>query len=200
LSGASGGGFAAVVTGIALLLVATMSPFTLLRLVPAMEAGAVAQLESARHRVQGAARAPVRSGGNLALDLARRGTSSQDAEALAETVGTVGSSGPDGGGAIPMVAGSAVAPEVVLAAAAAGAATSTVKDATGHATDDAAAVAGSGARRHAAGAGAGAGAGRDGAAGSEAAGVSEGGDAGVGGDSQDDARAATRSTTDHEDG
>jgi hypothetical protein len=64
---ASGGGFAAVVTGIALLLVATLSPFTLLRLVPTVEAGAVSHLESTRHRMQAAARAPLRAR-NLAMD------------------------------------------------------------------------------------------------------------------------------------
>ena len=36
----AGGGFAAVVTGIALLVIAILAPFTLLRLVPAVEAGA----------------------------------------------------------------------------------------------------------------------------------------------------------------
>lgn len=60
--GEQGGGFAAVVTGIALLLVAAVSPFTLLKLVPAVEAGAVSHLESVRHRVASAARAPLRAG------------------------------------------------------------------------------------------------------------------------------------------
>lgn len=69
LGGASGGGFAAVVTGVALLAVATLSPFTLLRLLPMMEAGAVAHVESARHRLVQAARQPARAA-NLALDLA----------------------------------------------------------------------------------------------------------------------------------
>ncbi len=48
----NGGGFASVVTGIALLLIAILAPFTLLRLVPAVEAGAVAHLESTRHRLE----------------------------------------------------------------------------------------------------------------------------------------------------
>jgi hypothetical protein len=64
-----GGGFAAVVTGIALLLIATLSPFTLLRLIPAVEAGAASHLESARHRFHSAAKAPL-TAGNLALDIA----------------------------------------------------------------------------------------------------------------------------------
>jgi hypothetical protein len=65
-SGDVSGGFAAVVTGIALLFIATTAPFLLLRLVPAVEAGAVLHLEGARHRLQ---QAPVRAG-MLALDLA----------------------------------------------------------------------------------------------------------------------------------
>ena len=108
-----GGGFSAVVTGTALLLVATLSPFTLLRLVPALEAGAVSQLESARHRVHGAARTVVRGGGNLALDLARgNGLSSVQPEIA------MGSTQPqDGTASIPMVAGVAVAPEAAAPAA-----------------------------------------------------------------------------------
>jgi hypothetical protein len=108
LSGSGdGGGFAAVVTGIALLVIATLSPFTLLRLVPAVEAGAVAHLESTRHRLQSAARAPVRTGGNLALDLAGGGGGS--AALGGGEVGSVGSGASRGGGsAIPMVTGVAI--------------------------------------------------------------------------------------------
>lgn len=105
----NGGGFAAVVSGIALLVIAVLSPFTLLRLVPAVEAGAVAHLESTRHRLKSAAVSPVRTGGNLALDQVRQMKStSQDDDAGA--VGTVGFE--RGGGvagavtsAIPMIAG-----------------------------------------------------------------------------------------------
>jgi hypothetical protein len=69
-SGGDGGGFSAVVTGVALLVVATFSPFTLLRLIPAVEAGAVAHLESARHRLVSTARAPLRAR-NLAVEMAK---------------------------------------------------------------------------------------------------------------------------------
>jgi len=69
-TGTNGGGFSAVVIGIALLVIATLSPFTLLRLVPAVEAGAVAHLEATRHRLQATARAPLRAG-NLALGFAQ---------------------------------------------------------------------------------------------------------------------------------
>lgn len=68
--GGAGGDFAAVVTGIALLLLATAAPFVLLRLVPAVEAGAVLHLEAARHRLQSTAMAPVNTGRSLALAMA----------------------------------------------------------------------------------------------------------------------------------
>jgi hypothetical protein len=114
------GGFSAVVTGIALLVIATLSPFTLLRLVPAVEAGAVAHLESTRHRLQGAARAAVRTGGNLALDIAGGGAGSalQGGEALSvgsgasRGAGSASGSGASGGGssAIPMITGTELDP------------------------------------------------------------------------------------------
>jgi hypothetical protein len=70
--GATGaGGFASVVTGVGLLGMAALSPFTLLRLVPAVEAGAVSHLESARHRLGSAAKAPLMRGGSFALDVMR---------------------------------------------------------------------------------------------------------------------------------
>jgi hypothetical protein len=53
-TGGDGGGFSAVITGIALLVIATVAPFTLLRLIPAVEAGAVSHLESARSRLAAA--------------------------------------------------------------------------------------------------------------------------------------------------
>jgi type IV secretion system protein TrbL len=90
--GANGGGFAAVVTGIAMLLIATLSPFTLLKLVPAIEAGAVSHLESVRHRLAGAARAPVRAT-NLAMDVAARAGSGSAA-------GGAGAAGAVAGGAV----------------------------------------------------------------------------------------------------
>ena len=68
--GGAGGDFAAVVTGIALLLLATAAPFVLLRLVPAVEAGAVLHLEAARHRLQATAKVPLVTGRNLALSMA----------------------------------------------------------------------------------------------------------------------------------
>lgn len=56
----SGDGFATVLAGGALLLLASFTPFTLLRLVPIVEAGAALQLEGARHRMrQTAGRLPT---------------------------------------------------------------------------------------------------------------------------------------------
>jgi hypothetical protein len=85
--GPSGGGIASAFTGLAMLSIAAVSPFTLLKLVPAVEAGAVAHLESARHRLTSAARAPAR----LALDLGATFAAPTGEAALAGSVGSVGS-------------------------------------------------------------------------------------------------------------
>jgi hypothetical protein len=84
VSGSNGGGFAAVISGIALLLIATMSPFTLLRLIPAIEAGATSHLESARHRLTSSAAKIPGEARNLALDAA------QKAPAAAAAIGSAG--------------------------------------------------------------------------------------------------------------
>lgn len=65
--GSHGSGFAAVLGGGALLILAAFSPFTLLRLVPAIEAGAVHQLDDARHRAQQLSTSIPRSAASLAL-------------------------------------------------------------------------------------------------------------------------------------
>ena len=113
-SSGNGGGFAAVVTGIALLMIAILSPFTLLRLVPAVEAGAVAHLEATRHRLKSATANPLASGRNLALDLAKNpGTGSEGDEAgTVGTVATVGSGDAVGAGSA-VGAGAAVGAAVV---------------------------------------------------------------------------------------
>jgi hypothetical protein len=63
----SGTSLAAVLAGGALLLLAAFSPFTLLRLIPMVEAGAVQHLEGARHRVQQAFGSIPRSAASFAL-------------------------------------------------------------------------------------------------------------------------------------
>jgi hypothetical protein len=107
-SSGNGGGFAWVVTGIALLLIAILAPFTLLRLVPAVEAGAVAHLESTRHRLRSAAGSAYKSG-NLALDTVKKhGPKSEETDAT--SVGTVGAEGIGalvGGGVVGGGAGAA---------------------------------------------------------------------------------------------
>ena len=65
--GAGDGSFSSELAGGALLLLAAFAPFTLLRLVPMVEAGATSQLEGVRHRVQQAALGGPRSAANLAL-------------------------------------------------------------------------------------------------------------------------------------
>jgi hypothetical protein len=109
-SSGNGGGFASVVTGIALLLIAILAPFTLLRLVPAVEAGAVAHLESTRHRLRSAAGSTYKSG-NLALDTVKKhGPKSEEPDAT--SVGTVGAEGIGalvGGGAVSAGAGAGAA-------------------------------------------------------------------------------------------
>jgi len=64
-------GFASILGGGALLLLAAFTPFTLLRLVPALEAGAIQQLEGARHRVRQAVPSMPRSAASFALHRAR---------------------------------------------------------------------------------------------------------------------------------
>lgn len=65
-------GFSSVLAGGALLLLASLTPFTLLRIVPMVEAGAVQQLEGARHRVRQAVESVPRTAASYALGLARK--------------------------------------------------------------------------------------------------------------------------------
>jgi hypothetical protein len=65
--GTSDGSIASELAGGALLLLAGFAPFTLLRLVPMVESGAVQQLEGVRHRVQQHALAGPRSAVGYAL-------------------------------------------------------------------------------------------------------------------------------------
>ena len=100
--GDTSGGFSSVVVGIALLAIATASPFVLLRLVPAIESGAMLHLESSRHRLQHMATAPYR-----AADMAMMAASG--AGLLFGRASSAGSAGTGGGppavGAAPAVGG-----------------------------------------------------------------------------------------------
>lgn len=90
------GGFGAVVTGAALLVVASAAPFTLLRLVPAIEAGATAQLEQARHHVRRAMGQPRRTMAWAASMAATAGVGGVDPATLVGSIG--GGADPGGGG------------------------------------------------------------------------------------------------------
>jgi hypothetical protein len=95
-------GFSSVLGGAALLLLAAFAPFTLLKLVPAVEAGAIAHLDGVRHRSQqavvGAARTAashaLRAAGASTMEVGSPGTGLATAfEAPGE-----GGGGEDGGG------------------------------------------------------------------------------------------------------
>jgi hypothetical protein len=95
-SGAHGSGFSSVLAGGALLLMATFVPFAILRMIPAVEAGAVAHLDGLRERgMAGMTRLP-RTAASHALHegLGALG----DARLLAQTAATGGVGGGGGGG------------------------------------------------------------------------------------------------------
>jgi hypothetical protein len=96
-SGASGapnsGGFSAVLAGGALLVMATFVPFAILRLIPAIEAGAVGHLDGLRQRGTSTMTAPLRTAANHALHagLTAAGDASHMAQAAAGKLGGAGS-------------------------------------------------------------------------------------------------------------
>jgi hypothetical protein len=65
--GSDGSGFSSVLAGGALLVMATFVPFAILRLIPAMEAGAVGHLDGLRGRATGAMTRPARTAAQHAL-------------------------------------------------------------------------------------------------------------------------------------
>jgi len=86
-SGSVGTRFGDVVVGVALLLLSTFSPFVLLRLVPAVEAGAVSHLEAGRHRLRQGVDEAFRPP-NAALErVTRRANDAAQARALLSQVG-----------------------------------------------------------------------------------------------------------------
>jgi hypothetical protein len=109
-SGASGGpnsgGFSAVLAGGALLVMATFVPFAILRLIPAIEAGAVGHLDGLRERGTGAVMQPLKSAASHALHEglqamgdARLMAQSAAGGALGRDAGAGGGAGGAGGGA-----------------------------------------------------------------------------------------------------
>ena len=119
-SGASGsqnsGGFNAVLAGGALLVMATFVPFAILRLIPAVEAGAVGHLEGLRQRGSAAVTGPLRTAAGFALHSGLQ--SAGDARLMGMTAaggalggdgrgrGGRGGSGADGRGGVGGSAGS----------------------------------------------------------------------------------------------
>jgi len=93
-SGASapGGGFASVLAGAALLLMSAFAPWSLFRLLPFLEAGAVGHLEGLSQRARHQAAVPARGLANVAMRAAHAGS-------MATGVGAVGVIGSAAGGA-----------------------------------------------------------------------------------------------------
>ena len=92
--GGHGSSFASVLAGGALLVLATFVPFAILRLIPMVEAGAVAHLEGARQRGTAAVTRAPRSAASFALT---EGLESLGAARLAAASGGVGTQKSEGG-------------------------------------------------------------------------------------------------------
>jgi len=97
-AGAHGAGFSAVLAGGALLVMATFVPFAILRMVPAVEAGAVGHLEGLRARGTAAVTRPARSAASFALHGGLEALG--DARLMAETEGGPGVGGGSGPGGL----------------------------------------------------------------------------------------------------
>lgn len=80
--GSVGTKFGDVVVGIALLLLATFSPFVLLRLIPAIESGAISHLEGTRHRLRQVVEPPMVKSGGHAYDLLKKASQPSPMAAL----------------------------------------------------------------------------------------------------------------------
>ncbi len=102
-SGAHGYGFSAVLAGGALLVIAVFTPFAILRLIPAVEAGAVGHLEGLRQRGTAAVTRPARSAASFALHegLGVLGDARVMGEAKAAGLGGSGTAAGAGAGARP---------------------------------------------------------------------------------------------------
>ncbi len=92
-AGDAGSGFASVLAGGALLVLATFVPFAILRLIPAVEAGAVSHLEGARQRGTSALTRVPRTAAAFALN---EGMAAHGAAKLATRAGPAGTGGVGG--------------------------------------------------------------------------------------------------------
>ncbi len=99
LASGTGSGFSSVLGGAALLLLAAATPFTLLRLVPMVEAGAAHQLEGARQRVRSSFVTAPRSAASHALARAQSSplVAGEPGTGMASDFGTPGDDGVMGG-------------------------------------------------------------------------------------------------------
>ena len=100
-SGASGsansGGFNAVLAGGALLVLATFVPFAILRMIPAIEAGAVGHMEGLRQRGTGVVSGPLRTAANFALHEGLQSVGAARLMGMTAADGALGSGGAGGG-------------------------------------------------------------------------------------------------------
>jgi hypothetical protein len=98
IGGGGGDGFAAVLGGAALLLLAAFAPWALFRLLPFIEAGAVGHLEGLSHRARQTAAAPVRGMAVVAMRSSAAGTGMGARSGIAGgLIGSTGGSGGSGG-------------------------------------------------------------------------------------------------------
>ncbi|HEY1830930.1 MAG TPA: hypothetical protein VGG38_11865 [Acidimicrobiales bacterium] len=113
----SGSGFAAVLAGAALLVLATFTPFVILRLIPMAEAGAIGHLEGARQRATAAVTRVPRSAANFALSegfealgahrvMAHAAASGALGQSNGAAASAAGGAGGGGGGVATAAAGS----------------------------------------------------------------------------------------------
>lgn len=94
----TGTGFATLLSAAALLLLASFTPFTLLRLVPMIESGAALQLEGARQRVRNAAGSLPRTAASYALRQGKEAGLKMDEPGTGKELGPMGSGGGGGPG------------------------------------------------------------------------------------------------------
>jgi hypothetical protein len=98
-TGDAGAGFASVLAGAALLVLATFVPFSILRLIPMVEAGAVGHLDGVRQRATaGLTHLPMKAG----MYALKRGQQASGAAKLMAQAGTPGTGGqqPTGGSGV----------------------------------------------------------------------------------------------------
>ncbi len=96
-----GGGFASILGGAALLLLAAFAPWSLFRLLPFLEAGAVGHLEGLTQRTRHQAGIPVKGLANVAMRAAAAGSLATGTGAIGVIGATAASGGGSGEGGAP---------------------------------------------------------------------------------------------------